>query len=129
MAGKSGVILQAHIDMVAQKTLESAHDFSRDPIRPQISGDRVCARQTMPDASSQLYAAVKTAFAAWLGCEPKTEVLHAGLVCGVLRQRLPDVEMVYFRLHHRRHPPRERVEIAALAECWGTLLAVLGKGI
>lgn len=90
------MILQAHIDMVAQKTLESAHDFSRDPIRPQISGDRVCAGQTTPDASSQLYTAVKTAFAARLGREPKTEVWHAGLECGVLQQRLPDMEMVSF---------------------------------
>lgn len=29
-----GVVLQAHLDMVCQKSAESGHDFSRDPIRP-----------------------------------------------------------------------------------------------
>jgi dipeptidase D len=28
------VVLQAHLDMVCQKTPETSHDFSRDPIRP-----------------------------------------------------------------------------------------------
>lgn len=35
-SGSRGLILQAHLDMVAQKASGSAHDFSRDPIRPLI---------------------------------------------------------------------------------------------
>ncbi|HOX32961.1 MAG TPA: beta-Ala-His dipeptidase [Spirochaetales bacterium] len=31
-----GIILQAHLDMVPQAASGSAHDFSRDPIRPRI---------------------------------------------------------------------------------------------
>lgn len=31
-----GIILQAHLDMVPQKTAESGHDFLRDPIRPRL---------------------------------------------------------------------------------------------
>ena len=34
----SGVVLQAHLDMVCQKNSGSDHDFSRDPIRP-VLGD------------------------------------------------------------------------------------------
>ena len=33
------VILQAHMDMVCEKTLESSHDFSRDPILLKTEGD------------------------------------------------------------------------------------------
>ena len=40
------VVLQAHIDMVPQKTPESTHNFETDPIRPLISGDWVTADQT-----------------------------------------------------------------------------------
>ena len=34
MEKKKGVILQAHMDMVPQKTPESTHDFVTDPIQP-----------------------------------------------------------------------------------------------
>lgn len=41
-----GVILQAHFDMVAQKTPESNHDFEKDPIPIQIIDDYVTADGT-----------------------------------------------------------------------------------
>ncbi|OHD22243.1 MAG: hypothetical protein A2Y38_21485 [Spirochaetes bacterium GWB1_59_5] len=34
--GARGVILQAHLDMVPQAMTGSAHDFTRDPIRPRL---------------------------------------------------------------------------------------------
>jgi len=48
-AGKEnckGVILQAHMDMVPQKTPESKHNFETDPIEPWIDGEWVKARGT-----------------------------------------------------------------------------------
>ena len=36
MENKKGVILQAHMDMVPQKTPESTHNFETDPIQPWI---------------------------------------------------------------------------------------------
>ena len=38
-----GVILQAHLDMVAQKNSDTVHDFSKDPIRTVVKGDWVHA--------------------------------------------------------------------------------------
>lgn len=35
-AGRPGVILQAHLDMVPQAASGLAHDFARDPIRPRL---------------------------------------------------------------------------------------------
>jgi dipeptidase D len=39
-----GVVLQAHLDMVCEKNAGSAHDFSRDPIRP-LCARRLAARR------------------------------------------------------------------------------------
>jgi dipeptidase D len=41
-----GVILQGHMDMVCEKNSDVAHDFSRDPLLPEIKGDWVQARGT-----------------------------------------------------------------------------------
>ena len=38
MEDRKGVILQAHMDMVPQKTPESTHNFVTDPIQPWIDG-------------------------------------------------------------------------------------------
>ena len=46
MEGRKGVILQAHMDMVPQKTPESTHNFETDPIEPWIDGEWVKARGT-----------------------------------------------------------------------------------
>ncbi len=42
----SGVILQAHLDMVPQKDSHVQHDFLHDPIQPYIDGEWVKARST-----------------------------------------------------------------------------------
>ena len=46
MENRKGVILQAHMDMVPQKSPESTHNFETDPIEPWIDGDWVKARGT-----------------------------------------------------------------------------------
>ena len=43
---RKGVILQAHMDMVPQKTPESKHNFETDPIEPWIDGEWVKAKGT-----------------------------------------------------------------------------------
>jgi dipeptidase D len=40
------VILQGHLDMVAEKNKDVAHDFLKDPIRPRIEGDWIYATGT-----------------------------------------------------------------------------------
>ena len=46
MENRKGVILQAHMDMVPQKTKESTHNFETDPIETYIDGEWVKARNT-----------------------------------------------------------------------------------
>jgi dipeptidase D len=40
------VVLQGHLDMVAEKNSDVAHDFEKDPIKPYIDGDWVKAKGT-----------------------------------------------------------------------------------
>lgn len=40
------VILQGHMDMVAQKTKDSTHDFTKDPLELEVDGDYVTAKDT-----------------------------------------------------------------------------------
>ncbi len=46
MENRKGVILQAHMDMVPQKSLESNHNFETDPIETWIDGEWVKAKNT-----------------------------------------------------------------------------------
>ena len=46
MEGRKGIILQAHMDMVPQKSKDSTHDFETDPIETYIDGDWVKAKGT-----------------------------------------------------------------------------------
>ena len=46
MENKKGVILQAHMDMVPQKSKESTHNFETDPIETYVDGEWVRAKGT-----------------------------------------------------------------------------------
>jgi dipeptidase D len=54
MEGRKGIILQAHMDMVPQKTPESTHNFETDPIQPWIDGEWVKANGTTLGADNGL---------------------------------------------------------------------------
>lgn len=46
MENRKGIVLQAHMDMVPQKSVDSDHNFLTDPIEPWIDGDWVKANHT-----------------------------------------------------------------------------------
>lgn len=54
MENRKGVILQAHMDMVPQKTPESQHDFVTDPIEAYVDGEWVRANGTTLGADNGL---------------------------------------------------------------------------
>ena len=54
MENRKGIILQAHMDMVPQKTPESQHNFETDPIQPWIDGEWVKATGTTLGADNGL---------------------------------------------------------------------------
>ena len=52
------VVIQGHMDMVCEKTPDSAHDFSKDPIRPIVDGDWLRADNTTLGADNGIAIAM-----------------------------------------------------------------------
>ena len=57
------VVFQGHVDMVCEKTPDSDHDFSKDPIRHVIDGDWLGADQTSLGADNGVAVAMGMALA------------------------------------------------------------------
>ena len=54
LENRKGIILQAHMDMVPQKTPDSKHDFLTDPIKTVVKGDWLYADDTTLGADNGL---------------------------------------------------------------------------
>lgn len=52
------VILQGHMDMVCEKTPDSNHDFSKDPIKFELEGDYIIAKETTLGADNGIAIAM-----------------------------------------------------------------------
>jgi dipeptidase D len=52
------IVLQGHLDMVCEKTPDSRHDFSSDPIQVAIDGDWLKAKQTTLGADNGIAVAL-----------------------------------------------------------------------
>ncbi|GEO80888.1 aminoacyl-histidine dipeptidase [Pararhodospirillum oryzae] len=59
--GHPGVILQGHLDMVAEARAGSSHDFLRDPIQPSLDDGWLVARDTTLGADNGLGVALALA--------------------------------------------------------------------
>ncbi|MFL6193084.1 MAG: aminoacyl-histidine dipeptidase [Thermoanaerobaculia bacterium] len=59
--GAPGVVLQGHLDMVAEKNSGTVHDFDRDPIVPRRDGDWLKATGTTLGADNGIGAATMLA--------------------------------------------------------------------
>lgn len=60
------------------------------------------------------------------GKEPKIEIIHAGLECGLLSERLPGLDAVSFGPNLLDiHTPNEKMDIASVQRTWEYLLEIL----
>lgn len=70
------IILQGHMDMVCEKTTECTIDFSKDPIKYEIDGDFIIARETTLGADNGIAVAMTLALLeADIYKHPKIEAL------------------------------------------------------
>jgi dipeptidase D len=58
-----GIVIQGHVDMVCEKTPDSAHDFTSDPIRHVFDGDWLRADKTTLGADNGIAIALAMALA------------------------------------------------------------------
>jgi len=80
----------------------------------------------LPDLGSSLLAAARAAYARVFGGEPRLEVVHGGLECAVLGERLPGIEMISIGPDVvGPHAPGERLSIPSTARFYRLLGALL----
>lgn len=79
-----------------------------------------------PAPDSALLARFRRLHRRHVGSEPAVKVIHAGLECGILAGKYPDLEMISFGPSIRgAHSPDERVELSSVQEFWGLLRALV----
>ena len=62
------------------------------------------------------------------GREPKIEAIHAGVECGLLCGKLPDLDCVSIGPDLEEiHTPRERMSVASVQRVWAFVLEVLKR--
>ncbi len=84
------------------------------------------AWQYRPD--SHLRDVMVEAFRAVYGEEPKVAALHAGLECGILSGKMPDLDCISFGPDLTNiHTPRERLHIASTERTWALTLETLKR--
>ncbi len=60
--------------------------------------------------------------------EPVIEIIHAGLECGLIGEKYPEMEMLSFGPTIKEvHTPGEKVDIQSVDDCWKLLVRILEK--
>lgn len=79
-----------------------------------------------PNLDSPVLKVAKETYEKVVGKEPRMEAIHAGLECGILSEKYPNLDMVSFgpQIEHP-HSPEERVNIPSVARFYKLLAALL----
>ncbi len=68
------------------------------------------------------------AYAKLFGKTPEVSVIHAGLECGIIRSRLPEMDMISVGPNMRNiHSPDERLDLASCERFWRVIAAILAE--
>ncbi len=82
-----------------------------------------------PNLQSPVLQKCKKIYAELFGEEPHVRIIHAGLECGVIAKKYPDMDMISFGpTIENPHSPGERVSISSVEKSWRFLLEVLRYG-
>lgn len=81
-----------------------------------------------PNPRSELLGVVKAQYAKAFGHEPDLKAVHAGLECGLLTEKYPDLDIVSFGPNiHGAHSPDEKVSVTSVAKVWTLFKGVLAE--
>ena len=122
--GKGNFMVRSLVDSAAADLAEEiASLFSLAGITAVLSGAYPGWR---PNPASSLLALCQATYLARFGENSTTQVIHAGLECGLIGGKYPEMDMVSFGpTIHGAHAPGESVEVASVYRCWQLLLAIL----
>lgn len=79
-----------------------------------------------PNMDSEILRIAINTYKDLFGKEPKVKAIHAGLECGLFKEKYPAMDMISFGPTLRGvHSPEERLHIPAVDLCWQHLKAIL----
>ncbi|KAA0009813.1 aminoacyl-histidine dipeptidase [Billgrantia pellis] len=79
-----------------------------------------------PNPDSSLLARFRRLHRQLVGSDPAVKVIHAGLECGILAGKYPQLDMISFGPSIRgAHSPDERVELDSVSEFWRLLRGLI----
>ena len=80
-----------------------------------------------PNMQSPILAAMTASYEALYGRKPLVTAIHAGLECGIIGSKYPELDMISFGpTICYPHSPDEKVEIASVAKFYDFLVRTLG---
>jgi dipeptidase D len=112
-------------------TQSSLHDMASQVASVgELAGCRVKKGNSYPawrpDLSSPILKKCVTLYKTLLHNEPKVKIIHAGLECAVIGERIKGLDMISFGpTIEQPHSPNERVNIESVERFWVYLLALL----
>jgi dipeptidase D len=79
-----------------------------------------------PDISSEILKVFKSTFNQMYGKEPEVTAIHAGLECGIIKEKYPEMDMISFGpTMFGVHSPDEKLQISTVPEFYNQLVNVL----
>jgi len=79
-----------------------------------------------PNPSSPILKTCTSLYKSLYKKAPRVKVIHAGLECAVIAERIKDLDMISFGpTIEQPHSPNERVEIESVGRFWEYLIALL----
>jgi dipeptidase D len=81
-----------------------------------------------PDIHSDILKVFKSTFTRMYGKEPEVTAIHAGLECGIIKEKYPDMDMISFGpTMCDVHSPAEKLQISTVPEFYNQLKTVLSN--
>ena len=123
-----------HLTLSSRSAIESQLDASIDELDAlaTLCGGSARHHSRYPGWSYAKESPVRdeylAAYAALFGKTPEVSVIHAGLECGIIRSRLPEMDMISVGPNMRNiHSPDERLDLASCERFWKVIAYILSK--
>ncbi len=139
MTSTSLGVVKTETDCVTVKTMQrSIHKEAMEELAGRIASiGRLAGADVsfdheypswIPDYNSRILRVCRQAHLELFGKEPEVKVIHAGLECGVIADKIPGIETISLgpTIEHA-HSPFERVRIESVGNFWKLLLSILNK--
>lgn len=79
-----------------------------------------------PDVNSEILKVMKEVYKNKFGKEPEVKAIHAGLECGIIKEKYPSMDMISFGpTIMGAHSPDEKVQISTVQKFYDLLIEVL----